>query len=282
MNIVAIFTVYNEEAIIERAIRHLAAQGVASYVVDNESTDRTREIVEGLRGKGVIGVEVLPREDCFALEGHLHRKEQLHRELGADWYIHHDADEIREAPKPYRNLAEGIIAADRAGYNAIDFHEFVFLPTSEDEDYEHEDYVEQMRYYFYLKKTTGARFRINAWKNFSQPIDLASSAGHQVQFEGRRVYPENFILRHYLALSYAHVLRKYCNRSFSREEVARGWFWTRATLRPEEVYFPDKSELKELSSDGTWDLSEPWIDEPLFKNATPPEVKRGPSPCSKA
>lgn len=270
MKIVAIFTVYNERCFMPRVIRHLSEQGVVSYVIDNESTDGTREIAEGFLGRGVIGVETLPRRGMFELETHLKRKEQLHHELGADWYIHHDADEIRQAPKPYGTLAEALRAVDGASYNAVDFHEFAFTPTGKNENYEHERYVEEMKYYCYMGRTTGAKYRINAWKNLNQKIDLASSAGHQVKFEGRRVYPQKFILRHYLALSYDHVLRKYCHRKFSESEVRKGWFWTRATLRPEEVYFPDRSLLKILSADETWDTSDPWTDEPLFKNARPP------------
>jgi len=38
-----------------------------------------------------------------------------------DWYIHHDADEFREAPAPWSTLKEAIQAVDAEGYNAIDF-----------------------------------------------------------------------------------------------------------------------------------------------------------------
>lgn len=272
MRITAIFAVYNEEQIIARAIEHLKDQGVEAYVVDNESTDGTRSAVEGLVGRGVVGVETLPRAGYFRLEDQLRRKEELHQELGSDWYIHHDADEIRQAPNPYRTLADGIAAVDAVGYNAIDFSEFLFMPTSREEDFDHEDYVEQMRYYCYFEPPTGARFRINAWKNYGQRIDLTSSGGHQVRFEGRRVFPMKFILRHYIARSYNHVVRKYCDRKYCQEELAKGWSWTRATLKPDEVHFPTRSQLKELAADNTWDTSEPWTEEPIFKNAFHPPL----------
>ena len=280
MRIVAIFAVYNERCFMPRVIRHLREQGVESYIIDNESTDGTRDIVDGLIGKGVIGVETLPRSGVFELEAQLRRKEQLHHELGADWYIHHDADEIRQPPRPYATLAEAVRAVDRAGGNAIDFHEFAFMPTARDEDYEHDRYPEEMQYYCYIYRTTGARYRINAWKNLGQEIDLASSGGHQVKFDSRRLFPEKFILRHYVALSYDHILRKYCQRQFSQREVQKGWFWTRATLRQEDIHFPDRKALKKLSADGDWDTSEPWTDEPIFKNAprpVPGSGGRGPS-----
>ena len=266
----AILAVYNEERIIRRVIRWLADQGVESYVIDNESIDGTRRAVESLVGCGVVGVESLPRDGVFRLEEQLHRKEQLHRELGADWYIHHDSDEIREAPAGFRSLAAGIQAVDEAGYNAIDFHEFAFMPIDPDDDFEHDGFVEEMTHYCYMGRTTGAKYRINAWKNFGQEVDLASTAGHQVKFQDRRVFPTKFILRHYLALSREHILRKYCNRTFSAAELSRGWFGTRARLKADQIRFPDKSELKRLAPGEGWDMSEPWTDEPIFRGAAPP------------
>jgi glycosyltransferase involved in cell wall biosynthesis len=270
VRIVAIFAVHNEERIIRRAIRHLAGEGVLSYVMDNDSTDQTYEAVRSMEGEGVIGHERLPRAGTFQLADHLRRKEQLHHELAADWYVHHDADEIRQSPLPGQTLAEGIAAEDAAGYDAIDFLEFAFMPTSQREDFEHEGYVEEMRHYCFMQRKTGARFRINAWKNRGQRVDLASSGGHSAEFEGRKVCPRKFILRHYLALSYDHVVRKYCQRRYSDQELQDGWHWTRATLRPEDIYLPDISELKELPADGAWDMSDPWTDEPIFKNAPRP------------
>lgn len=267
MRIVAILAAYNEEKILGRAIRWLADQGVETYVIDNESTDGTRALAEGLRGAGVVGAETLPRHGDFRLTEQLERKQLLHHELGADWYIHHDADEIRQAPAPYRTLQEGIEAVDEAGYNAIDFDEFAFLPTAITDDFEHEGFVEAMQYYCYMGRTTGAKYRINAWKNTGQEIDLASTGGHQAKFADRRVYPEKFVLRHYLAFSQAHVLRKYCGKEYSQAEVARGWHGTRATLRPEDVEFPSEAEMKRLTPGVDWDRSEPWTDEPLFRNA---------------
>ncbi|MBI1354540.1 MAG: glycosyltransferase [Acidobacteria bacterium] len=274
VRVVAILAAYNEEKILGRVIRWLAEQGVETYLIDNESTDGTRAVAEGLRGQGLIGMETLARHGDFRLSEQLGVKERLHHELGADWYIHHDADEIRQAPEGFGTLREGLAAVDAAGYNAVDFHEFAFLPTSKADDFEHEGFIEAMQHYCYMGRTTGAKYRINAWKNFGQAIDLASTAGHQVQFEGRKVFPTKFILRHYLALSYAHVLRKYCHRRFSEAEVSRGWFGTRATLRDEEVDFPSEHEMKRLAPGAGWDLSDPWTDEPLFRKAKPP-ARRG-------
>jgi hypothetical protein len=87
----------------------------------------------------------------FDLRAVLRAKEKLAREINADWFIHHDADEIREAPAPYKTLREAICAVDREGYNAINFDEFVFVPTSDNDSFEGTDYPKTMRYYYFFE-----------------------------------------------------------------------------------------------------------------------------------
>ncbi|MCB0258271.1 MAG: glycosyltransferase family 2 protein, partial [Calditrichaeota bacterium] len=61
MKIIALMSVYNEELYLRRCLSHLREQGIAVYLIDNGSTDRTREIAETFLGNGVIGIETLPR-----------------------------------------------------------------------------------------------------------------------------------------------------------------------------------------------------------------------------
>src|SRR3989344_4112502 len=263
MKVVALLTVYNEELYLRRCLEHLREQGVETYIIDNESTDRTAEIARAFLNRGVIAVETLPRRGMFELEVILRREEELAAELGGGWYMLYDADEIRQAPDPHRTLVEGIQAADRAGYPAINFDEFVFLPTSLDESCERRDYVEAMRYYYFFSPSPLQR--LNAWKNLGRPVDLHSSGGHHVAFEGLRVYPEPFILRHYMVLSYEHAVRKYCERVYSEREIAeQGWHRARAGRGPEQIGLPDRRMLKEVSSDGAWDRSDQWTVHPIF------------------
>ena len=74
MRIVAIYAVFNEERFIERSIEHSIEQGVESYVIDNESTDRTLEIAKTFLGRGVTGVETFPRHGVFEWAQLLRRK----------------------------------------------------------------------------------------------------------------------------------------------------------------------------------------------------------------
>src|SRR5689334_9957716 len=125
--VVALLAAYNEADVIGAVLAHLIAEGVEVYVIDNGSTDATAAVAEAFVGKGVLRVERMtgsPDNDgtnAFQWERILRRKEELAREIDADWFIHHDADEFRESPWSGRSLAEAIAAVDRAGYNAIDF-----------------------------------------------------------------------------------------------------------------------------------------------------------------
>ena len=95
--------------------------------------------------------------------------------------------------------------ADEKGYNAINSDEFVITPTSEGEAFEGKDYPSEMNYYYYFRPAL--LHRVNIWKKTGVNIDLASSGGHSVMFENRNIYPENFILRHYILLSKKHAVK---------------------------------------------------------------------------
>lgn len=265
LHIVALLTIRNEALYLARCLKHLHEQGIETCVIDNESTDDSRKIAEQFMGCGVIRIETQPFEGFFDLVGQLSMKEKLCREIEADWFIHHDADEIREAPASFKTLYEGVMKADQEGYNAINFDEFVFLPTADDESFEGTDYVETMRYYYFFEP--GLLRRVNAWKNSScQLMDLVASGGHSANFDGRKIYPNNFILRHYIALSRVHAIAKYgSERTYSREEVEKlGWHGARAKFNPTQLQFPSKHQLKILNNNGVWDKSNPWTKHSFF------------------
>jgi len=257
VRIVVLLAIRNEQMFLGRCLEHLVRQGVEVCVIDNESTDRSRRIAESFLGRGVFRIETLPYNDCFDLPEILRCKERLTKEINADWFIHHDADEIREAPFPYKTLLEGIADADRQGFNAINFDEFVFLPTGEDQSYEGRDYVSLMQYYYFFEPSPLRH--VKAWKNNpAVQMDLVNSAGHSIQFEGRRVFPRHFILRHYICLSRAHAISKYGSRVISLQVIKeRGWARDRVGFTPDKIRFPDPGRLKRVS--GTWDKSDPWV-----------------------
>lgn len=265
MKIIALLTVYNEALFIRRCLQHLRDQGISVYLIDNGSTDNTRKIAEDFLGNGVIRIDQLPRRGIFELEKILLKEEAVSREMDADWYIHLDADEIRQAPNPYRTLREGIEAVDRMGYNAINFDEFVFVPTNNEDNFENDAYPEEMKYYYFFEPQKLRR--LNAWKNIG-PVDLHSYGGHKVNFPGMKIYPENFILRHYISLSRSHLIRKFCSRVVSETERGeKGWNNARASLHPKDLKLPSQASLKMLSNDNTWDRGEPLKKHIIFENS---------------
>jgi glycosyltransferase involved in cell wall biosynthesis len=261
LKIVAILCVRNGELYLRRCLDHLSAQGVDTCVIDNDSTDGSLAIAESCRGRGVVRIEHLPFDGVFRFTDILRRKEALARELEADWLMHCDVDEIRQAPSPWSTLAEGIAEVDRQGFNAINFDEFVFLPAGE-ERFEGADFVAEMRHYYYFHPAEG--HRINAWKNIG-PVDLVTHSGHRVEFPGRRVYPESFILRHYVALSRVHALAKYATRVHDADRIRRtSWNAPRVAFRPAHLRLPERSELTEYRGDDVWDRSRPWTHHPFL------------------
>ena len=255
--VVALLAVRNEVLYMGRCLEHLFLQGIETCVIDNESSDSTLEIARKFIGHGVFRIVTKPYEGYFDHFGILQLKETLCREIDADWFIHVDADDIFEAPAPFKTLYEGIMKADQEGYNAINFDEFVFLPTADDESFEGRDFVESMRYYYFFEPSP--LWHINAWKNTGRAVDIISYGGHRANFKGRKIYPENFILRHYIVLSRAHAIAKYgSERIYSQEEIKkRKWHGARATFSADKLVLPFKNELKTLSTNG-WDRSQPW------------------------
>ena len=256
LRIVALLAIRNEALYLEKCLEHLYQQGVEVCIIDNESTDNSLNIAKSFLGRGVFRIETYSYNGYYDWIGLLRIKEKLASEIEADWFIHHDADEIREAPAHYVNLYQGILAADNEGFNAINFDEFVFIPVDENDKNEDKDFVRRMKYYYFFEPYT---FRqVKAWKKTNLPINLVDSGGHSVDFDGRKIFPENFILRHYIGLSASHLNSKYSQRVFSEVEVnERGWHGWRAKFSEHCLSLPAFENLKLYLNNGKWDKTDP-------------------------
>lgn len=254
MRIIALLATYNERRFVGRCVEHLHEHGVETYLIDNCSTDGTPAIAERHLGRGLIGIESFPRGDRFELRVQLARKEQLARELDADWFIHLDADELRLPPPGRGTLAEALSAVDREGYNAVDFMEFTFMPTRESPDHDHPDFQRTLRtYYPFAPRPT---HQLKAWK--AADVELASSGGHVASFPGLRMWPERFPMKHYLFLSVPHAIEKYVERNYDPDELESGWHGWRARLTADEVALPRAAELRVSGAADDLDASAPW------------------------
>lgn len=268
MRILALLATYNEERFIAGCIQHLAAQGVDVYLIDNCSTDATVAIAERFAGNGLVGVETFPRDGIYRWSQLLARKAELAQTLDADWFIHVDADEIRLPHRPGITLAAALTEIDGQGFNAVNFHEFTFVPTRESPDHDHDAYERTMRWYYpFLPKFP---HRLNAWKRQDASVDLVTSGGHQVDFPGLRMFPISFSMRHYLFLSVSHARKKYLLRTYAAEELALGWHGGRAGLQGDAIELLAEKDLRIYASDDTLDASSPRSNHPLFSATQAP------------
>lgn len=263
--VLAILATYNEERFIDACLANLVRQGLDVYLIDNESTDGTRAIAERYRGRGLVGVETLPRGGLYRWEQILMRKAEIAAESDYDWCLHVDADEIRLPPSRFGTLADAVADADARGYNAIDFMEFAFVPTVEEPDHEHANFQQTMRWYYPFLPTP--QYRLTLWKRQPEPVDLMNEGGHQVRFPGLRALPESFPMRHYLFLSVAHAKEKWVERPYAPDELERGWHRMRAALRASDIRLQSRSSLRTYTTDAALDASEPLTAHPLFAPA---------------
>lgn len=229
--VVSLISSFNEEDIISQVIGHLIRNGIEVYLIDNRSTDNTVDEASQWLGKGLIAIEQYPKNPCntdglydkYDWTGILLRKEELTREIQADWFIHHDADEIRESPWPGLTLKEAIRWVDTLGYNCIDTKLFNFPPTDDGFKLGDDPLV------YFIHYEDGAEYdmiQLKCWKSGKAPINLTLSGGHKVQFENMRIFPIKFILLHYPIRGHKHGNKKVFAERTNRYleiEKSKGW-----------------------------------------------------------
>src|SRR6266480_1713543 len=253
--VTAIMTAYNESDIIEPSIRKLVNGGVDVYVLDNWSTDGTYEIVKNLESGGMVsGVERWPTEGPASydhLEQKLRRVSVIASSLDSDWFVHHDVDEVRSAPWKGVSLKDGLQRADTQGFNAVD-HTVVLFPAV-DNDYSAGADFEQHFGHFEFGRRPARFFQVKAWKNLGRPVDLAETAGHVAKFEGRKIYPYKFLLKHYPIRSESHGARKIlCDRlpRYDPEERAKGWHTHYDDLAKSATFLRKVEDLQPYDAEG--------------------------------
>lgn len=224
--VVAFMAAYNEADIIVQSIKKWTEQGVSVHVLENWSTDATYELVKELESRLPVTVERFPEEGpspYFDWGAMLERMEALSREIEADWFVRRGADEVLASPWPGISYRDALYLVDQAGFNCVDHTIVEFHPVDDgfETGMDHEDYFR----YFDFKHLSHPRQR-KAWKNCGQAISTIPSAGHDVVFEGRRIYPFKFLLKHYSFRSQKHGATKVFRERKARwnpKERARGW-----------------------------------------------------------
>lgn len=242
--VVAVMPAFNEADIILPVLRHLIAQGVEVYVLDNHSTDVTGDIARSLLGQGVIAVETFPPKNSGTMEWGrlLQRVEQLSETLDADWIMFHDADEIRESYDPRLTLRDALYRVDRSGYNAVNHSLLNFVPTDND----FAPGSDPTAHFLYREPLAQRDYsvQVKAWKRGR--VNLTDSGGHLAMFEGLMIYPFQFLTRHYPIRSQAHGERKIFQERKTRvkaEERKHGWHSHVDEFAPQQSFMRDPATL---------------------------------------
>lgn len=254
-SVCAVIAVRNEASYLRVLLPLLAQQRIEVVILDNDSSDGSREICEEHLGDPVVRVENLPYRGYFSLSEQLENKQRTYSELKHDWLIHQDADEILEHADEGVSLRRAIEDADGAGYTALNFDEFVFLPEP-GQDYRYKDYRAGILRYYFFELTKN---RLNrAWKRTAS-LDHRSSGGHTLSGNELRIHPVNQILRHYIVLGYEHAKEKYLGRTFDQQDTARGWHGNRRNITAENLALPVGSRyLFSLSSADSKEFRRDW------------------------
>lgn len=258
----AIISVYDDALYLERCFQNMAEHGVDAIVIDNDCLPETRDIVERHRGAVVREVVAHPRQGVFDWSGILLHKEEIANRMTSDWIFLWDSDEIRDAPEGHSSFREAIRAADDAGHTTVNFDEFVFVPTTESEDFTGGDYVENLSTYYYF--APNPIHRANGWRRPRGKSHLTKGMGHRVKFRGQSISPENFALRHYLFLSFEHGQSKYLTRDYSEKDIERHLSEERRNTTKESFQLPDARMMKRKEKGQSWDKSEPRSQHPSF------------------
>jgi hypothetical protein len=224
--VVAFMAAHNEEDIIVQSIQKWTDQGVRVHVLENWSTDATYDLAKDLERRLPVTVERFPKAGptkSFDWGAILERIEALAREIDADWFVRRGADEILVSPWPGMSYRDGLYLVDQAGFNCVDHAIVEFQPVDDgfETGMDHEAYFR----HFDLAHLSHPRQR-KAWKNYRRPISTIPSAGHDVVFEGRRIYPFKFLLKHYSFRSQRQAEKKVFRERKARwnpKERARGW-----------------------------------------------------------
>jgi hypothetical protein len=235
MKIIAVIALRNEAAYVANLLRHLIKNGIEFVLLDNSSSDDTVSIATGTEFMPhLVRLSEIPFVEFYEWEHILKEKMNVISKIDAEWVIHLDADEIPQSNLPSETLHDAICRVDEQGYNAIDFNEFVFLPI----DYEYEPNLaagQKMRHYYFLE--TGAPRLMRAWKK-SANLSMVESGGHFLDGINIRLFPEKFVLRHYMFRNQRHAYEKYTSRQYAPQELARGWHRPRANQSLESFRFP--------------------------------------------
>ncbi|MCK9204707.1 MAG: glycosyltransferase family 2 protein [Bacteroidales bacterium] len=241
LNITAIIAVRNETKYLPVTLAALACCDINFIIIDHGSTDDIDHILKQFHHNLIKNI-CIPYKGYFSLSDQIIEKNKIIESVNTDWLIHQDADEILESPEPGETLRDGIQRINEQGFTAMNFNEFVFIPTLSNSNHESGNFYHTMLHYYFYEPV---QFRLNrAWKK-NRNVYL-SDGGHNLASKDLLLFPRDaFVLRHYICLSKEHIINKYKNRNFSKEDLDKGWHKKRLNFT-DAFSFPDEFVLQKL------------------------------------
>jgi hypothetical protein len=257
----AIISTYNEEDVIQQVCEYLLGQNIHVHLIDNWSTDATPSVIRKLSNKyKEITFEVYPDVDSkdYLLYDILTHKIQYAKSNDYDWYIHYDADEIRESCFDNKSLTDSLGYIDSLGFNAIDHTVLDFRPINNNFDNNDQSFENTFKYFDFGRRP-GHFAQIKAWKNIPDiTYDLSTTAGHSIYFEGRKVYPYKFLLKHYPLRSTQHMKKKIFKDRlprFKKGKKEKGWH------TQYDKYIDNENEIKLWEKEDLYEFDESFNEE---------------------
>jgi hypothetical protein len=252
----AIVGTYNDEDVAPQTVFKLLEDGIDVHVLDNWSTDGTYEQLKVLSARfGRLSIERFPASgptEFHEWDAVLRRKEEIAVQHPERWIIHHDSDEIRRSPWAGISLRGGLYIAEQMQFTAIDFTVCEFRPV--DDQFSAGMDPETMIRHFEFGQRADHFEQVKAWRQGPDCVDLASSAGHQAWFDGRKVFPYKFILKHYPLRSPAQARRKvFIERRgrFAPRLRDQGWHVQYDDVNLDDRFIWNASELIEFDEHAT-------------------------------
>lgn len=253
IRVIAALVVRNERPYLGNCLRHLIGNGIDYVIVDNGSTDETIELLhQPYFAKHLIGYRTHPYQGHMDWEDLMLARQAAADAIDTDWILYVSADEIMHSYNAGETLGAAIERADTAGFDVIDFNEFVFLPIEMDYMPDREG-PQLLRHYYFFEDQ---RPRLMRARKKRLQVSHVEHGGHLLAGEPFRLSPETFALRHYMFRNQTHAFEKYARRVYAPEELARGWHWHGFQHPVANFAFPPADQLECLASPDDRNLSQ--------------------------
>jgi len=240
--------VHNESDILKYNIDWYSSQGIDSVVINNTSTDKTKEVLESLRGKGLLAVKEL-HTDHFDRAKLFFELTNLIHTYSPDWVVFSDADEFLQPIDQNKNLKKLIEEANIQNYNLIQFHNMEFWMTPLD-DNSKSNPLERINHYSYFDSNRYKAFR------FYPGFSLVPNNGHAPSLPDgvtTSLSPEKGIMRHYKFRSLDQAYYKIKRIVPEPDKKEFGFHYLKFDETP-DFFIITPEKLSKYNNDGNWNL----------------------------